>query len=230
VVSPPFSSSFEEAREAFGHVSALRLFDGTSDYEFTHGRAQYLAFLIRLESQPARDYVATAQQRLAGIPGLEFFPPEYLHMSIKGAGFQVIKRTLPDDVLRGDVPRIAAEARRLLAPQRAFEARLGALAGFPEVAFIEVHDDGRIRELNNILYEGCPLLPRYPVDGASFLPHVSIARFTSNQGLPQLKETFATHCGERGPAVLVSRIEFVKVWLSGALPEFETLATYPLRG
>ena len=67
------------------------------------------------------------------------------------------------------------------------------------------------------------------VDGGVFLPHISIARFTSNDGLAELKETIGSHRDDApGPTRLVRRIEFVKVWLSDQMPEFQTLASYNL--
>ena len=224
-----FESTFGAARAAFDRTKSLRLADETTEHEFTRGRAQYLAFLVRIEGAAAQQYIAAMQKRLDGIPGVEPYPEDYWHVSVKGGGFQVIKRSLPDDVLREDVPRIAGDARRLLFGQRAFEAKLGAMAGFPEVVFIEVHDGGRIRELNTLLTKGLPNVPRYPIDAGVFLPHVSIARFTSNDGLPQLREAIASHRDDaEGPTVLVRRIEFVKVWLSEQTPEFQTLASYNL--
>ena len=229
MTAPQFESTFEAARAAFDRIESLRLTNETTEHEFTRGRAQYLAFLVRIEDAATQQYIASATERLEGIPGVEPYPVDYWHMSVKGGGFQVIKRSLPDDVLREDVPRIAAGAKKLLAGQRAFEAKLGAIAGFPEVVFIEVHDGRRIRELNALLTEGLPQVPHYPIDAGVFLPHVSIARFTSNDGLAQLKETIASHRDDDGgPAVLVRRVEFVKVWLSETTPEFQTLASYNL--
>ncbi len=221
-------SSFEAAWALFQAADSLRLVDDTLEWQWTRGRAQYLAFLVRLEDAAARDYVSRMQERIAIIPGVELYPDWYWHITVKGAGFQVIKRTHDDDVLRQDVPRIAAQAREQLARQPAFEAQLGLANGFSEVVFIELHDGGRVRDLNTLLTEHLPV-PRYPIDGGTFLPHVSIARFTSNEGLAQLKETLAAlRREEPGPAFSVRRVEFVKVWLSEAMPEFDTLATYPL--
>jgi 2'-5' RNA ligase len=220
---------FAAAWARFQQLDALLLAGDTLEYEWTRGRAQYLAFLVRLDDPAARAYVSRLQERIAGISGVELYPDWYWHVTVKGAGFQVIKRTHDDDVLRQDVPRIAAQARELLSREPAVQARLGPANGFSEVIFIEVHDGGRVRELNALLTERLPV-PRYPIDGAGiFLPHVSIARFTSNDGLAQLKDTLAALRNEDpGPALTLARVEFVKVWLSEALPEFDTLATYPL--
>lgn len=222
-------SAFDKAWQSFQQIDALRLVGDTLEWQWTRGRAQYLAFLVRLEDSAAREHISRIQERIAGIPGVELYPDFYWHITVKGAGFQVIKRTHDDDVLRQDVPRIAAKARQVLARQAAFEAQLGLASGFAEVVFIEVQDGGHVRELNALLADNLPV-PRYPIDGAGiFLPHVSIARFTSNDGLPQVKETLASLRAEvPGPSFSVRRIEFVKVWLSEAMPEFDTLATYPL--
>jgi 2'-5' RNA ligase len=226
---PKIESTFEASWAAFQRLDSLRLVADTLEARWTQGRAQYLTFLVRIEDAAAQRYIAGLQEHLAGIPGVETYPGYYLHMTVKGGGFQVIKKTLDDDVLREDVPRIAAQAKQVLAGQRAFEARLGVAAGFPEVVFVEVHDGGRLRELNTLLAERLERVPRYPIDGGVFLPHVSIARFTSNDGLPRLKETLASmRDGPGGPSFVVRQIEFVKAWLSESTPEFQTLAPYPL--
>jgi 2'-5' RNA ligase len=226
---PDLSPEFDAAWQRFQQLDSLRTFGDTLEPEFTRGRAIFLALLVRLEDAPAQDYVRHLQQRLDGIPGVELYPDFYWHITIKGVGFQVIKKTMPDDVLREHVPRIATQARKLFEREPAFEARLGPPTAFPEVIILEVHDGGRVRELNMRICEELPELPHQPFDGETFLPHVSIARFTSNDGLPQLKEALASLRDEGpGPTVQVRRIEFVKVWLTEAMPEFDTLATYPL--
>lgn len=222
------SPEFAAAWERFQQLNALHTFGDTLEAEWTRGRAIYLAFLIKLEDAAAREYVSRVQQRIEGIAGVELYPDYYWHMTVKGAGFQVIRKTMPDDILRQDVPRIANAARKLFEREPAFEAQIGPANCFPEVVFLEVRDGGGIRELNTRICEALPELPRGPFDGELFLPHVSIARFTSNDGLPQLKEALASLRGESGPAIQVRRIEFVKVWLSEAMPEFDTLATYAL--
>jgi 2'-5' RNA ligase len=223
------ASTFDSAWASFQTLGSLVLVEDTLEGQWARGRAQYLTFLARVEDGAACDYVAGVQERLAGIPGVDLYPGWYWHITIKGAGFQVIKRTFPDDVLRQDVPRIDAAARKLLAREPAFEARLGPPSAFAEVVVLEVHDGGRVRALNQRLCQELPDIARYPVDGATFLPHVSIARFTSSDGLAQLKEALASLRAEPpGPTLAMRRIEFVKVWLTEDMPEFQTLATYSL--
>jgi 2'-5' RNA ligase len=223
------ASSFEDAWARLQARESLRLVGDTLEWEWSRGRAQFLAFLTRVEDAAAREYLSQIADRLRAVPGVEPYPDWYWHITIKGAGFQVIKRTQPDDVLRQEVPAIAAGAREALARHPAFEVRLGPPNAFAEVVFVEVDDAGRTGELHAA---ACAVhgLPRLAIDDAPFLPHVSIARFTSNEGLAQLKKTIAELRAEgTGPSFTVARAEFVKAWLGEGAPEFETLATYPLR-
>jgi 2'-5' RNA ligase len=223
--------SFEDAWAQFQARDSLRLAGDTLEWEWTRGRAQYLTFLVRIEDPAAQACLSQLVGRLNGIRGVEPYPDWYWHITVKGAGFQVIRRTEKDDILRQDVPRIARAAQAILAQEAAFEAQLGLANGFAEVVFVEVRDGGRVREINARLADGMPDLPRYPVDGAALLPHVSIARFTSNDGLDELKARLAELRSEGpGPSFPVRRIEFVKVWLSEEMPEFDVLASYPLSG
>jgi 2'-5' RNA ligase len=223
------ASSFEDAWARFQARDSLRLAGDTLEWEWSRGRAQFLAFLVRIEDATIREHLSDIVDRLAGIPGVEPYPDWYWHVTVKGVGFQVIKRTQQDDVLRQDVPRIAGEARSLLTQHEAFEAQLGLVNAFAEVVFVEVLDQGRFGDLSVAVREA-PEIPRLPIDEAPFLPHVSIARFTSNEGLAELKEALTSLRAEGpGPSFTVGRVEFVKAWLSEETPEFDTLATYPLR-
>ena len=224
------SAFFEDAWARFQALDSLQLVGDSSEWEWTRGRAQNLAFLMRVDDATAREHLARIARRLAGIPGVEPLPDWFWHVTVKLAGFQVIKRTQEDDVLRQDVPRIAGKARAALSKEEAFQARLGLANGFASVVFIEVWDGGRFGRLNSRLLEDVPEIARYPIDGAGFLPHASIARFTSNDGLEQLKEALAELRAEGpGPSFPVRRVEFVKTWLSEEIPEFDTLSTYALR-
>ena len=223
------SSSFEDAWEGFLALDSLQLVGDSSELEWTHGRAQLLVFLVRLEDKSALQYTARVAERIAGIPGVEITPEAHLHMTVKVAGFQVIKRTRDDDILRQDVPRIATSARALVIDQPAFEPRLGPVSGFASVVFLEVWDGGRLGQLNDRLCEVMPQLAKSQIDGTGFLPHLSIARFTSNDSLPELRSALAELRAEGpGPTFPVRRVDFTKGWLGEEMSGFETLASIPL--
>jgi 2'-5' RNA ligase len=224
-----FSTSFEAAWEQFQALGSLRLAGETTDADLSHGRAPMLAFLIRIEDRAVREYAEAVLDRLADIPGIEPHPPEFWHITVKAAGFQVIKRVREDDVLRQDVGRLGKEAVALLATHPAYDAQIGPPNGFPDVIFLEVRDDGATRALNRALAEGLDGVAAYPTDGPSFLPHMTIARFTSSEGLDQLRAALTElRAGAPGPRFPIRRVEFVKAWLSEETPDIETLASYPL--
>ena len=224
------AASFDGAWARFQALDSLQLVGDSSGGEWTRGRAQALGFQVRLEGAAARNHIAQVVGRLAGIAGVEPFPDWFWHVTVKGVGFQVIKRTHEDDVLRQDVSRIAEEAREVLSAEKAFQAQLGPASGFASVVFLEVWDEGRMRQLNERLMEDMPNLFRYPIDGAGFLPHISIARFTSSEGLSELKEALARVRAEGpGPSFTVRRVEFVKAWLTEEVTPFDVLATFALK-
>jgi 2'-5' RNA ligase len=223
------ASFFKDAWARFQALDSLQLVGDSSEWEWTRGRAQNLAFLVRVEDRAAREHLARMAERLAAVPGVEPLPDWFWHVTVKLAGFQVIRRVHQDDVLQRDVPRIGGKARAVVSREDAVQARLGLANGFASVVFVEVQDDGRLRRLNARLMEGVPEIARYPIDGAGFLPHVSVARFTSSDGLDELKATLAALRAEGpGPSFPVRRVEFVKAWVSEAVPEFDVLATYAL--
>jgi 2'-5' RNA ligase len=223
------STSFEAAWERFQALDSLQLAGDSVELEQSHGRAQLLAFLVRIEDSAVRRHAEGVLGRLTSIPGIEPYPPEYWHITVKLAGYQVIKRTREDDVLRQEVGRLGREAAALLGKRPAYPARIGLPNAFPDALILEVRDEAVTGQINTLLLEGLGSVASNPFDGASFLPHISIARFTSNAGLDQLKATLAELRAEGpGPEFPVRRVEFVKAWLSDETPEFETLASYPL--
>jgi 2'-5' RNA ligase len=87
---------------------------------------------------------------------------------------------------------------------------------FPEVVLIEVHDKGKIGELNKRL-QAIPKARKMRFDYLILLPHISIARFQNNQEFTKLisylKELRDTEFGE----LPVNYIELVNAQLSGSI-------------
>ena len=225
------ASSFDDAWAQFQRRDSLRLAGDTLEWEWSRGRAQYLTFLVRMDEPAVRDHLAAVIERIAAIPGIEPYPQPYWHVTVKGVGFQVIKRTRDDEILRADVARLAGKARAILTSRPPYRASLGLANGFAGVVLVEVIDGGGTAALNSLLLDGLDELTGAPIDAAGFLPHISIARFTSNAGLDELKATLALLREEPpGPEITVQRVELVKAWLSEEAPDLETLASYTLAG
>ncbi|MDO8615074.1 MAG: 2'-5' RNA ligase family protein [Dehalococcoidia bacterium] len=233
------SPDFARAWQRFQALDCLRLAQDTLESEWTRGRTDYLAFLVPVADPAAQDHIARTIEGICGIAGVEAYPPSYWHITVKGAGFQVDSPALDDDVAASAIDGIIARARAIFAAEPPFDIRIGLANGFPEVVFLEVSDGGRVRALNSRLLQEVAGLARYPIDGRGFLPHISIARFISSDGLPQLKQALAQlRRGAGGPTFRVREVQLIRARLSGrrppvwaeTVPSFDLVASFQLRG
>ncbi|MFQ5382586.1 MAG: 2'-5' RNA ligase family protein [Dehalococcoidia bacterium] len=224
------SRTFDDAWNRFQALDSLRLVDETLESEWRRGRSEYLAFLVPIEDEAARQHIAGTIDRIAGIPGVQPYRESYWHITIKGAGFRLQRPSKPDEISPEVATAITAAANLALAPESGFTVSLGPVNALDGVVCIEVLGEERIAHLNQVLTAAAPEMPHHPVDRL-FLPHISIAHFTSNEGLDQLKSTLADlrMNASRGPTFPVKRIDLILARLSESGPDFELLASYPLR-
>ena len=135
-----------------------------------------------------------------------------------------------DDISPARLSEIADLARPVIESTPSFELRLGRPGAFAEVVIMEVLDGGAIRPpLNMRLLDAVPGLLRGPLRRAVFLPHVSIARFRSQDGLAELKETLS-HLRQSPPpeaSFQVREVQLISAHLSAAAPT--VWARWPLR-
>lgn len=225
------STDFEGAWRRFQGAQSLRLLETTLEWEWTRGRTDYFAFLITVSDEAVREYTSRMIAQIAEIPGVDPYPERYWHVTIKGVGFLAAEPSREDEVSLADVERLAEAVRPALESQAPFEVTVGPVNAFAEVVMLEAHDGGATRCLNAALLESAPL-QRYAVDGDTYLPHLSIARFSSNEGLPRLKETLAglRETAEPGPTFTATEALLIRAHLAREAPEFDLVAAYPLRG
>ncbi len=226
------STDFDGAWRRFQGAQSLRLLESTLEWEWTRGRTDYFAFLIAVSDEAVREYTSRMIAQVAEIPGVDPYPERYWHVTIKGVGFLAAEPSREDEVSLADVERLAETVRPALESQAPFEVTVGPVNAFAEVVMLEAHDGGATRCLNAALLEAAPDLQRYAVDGEMFLPHVSIARFSSNEGLSTLKETLAglRETAEPGPTFTASEALLIRAHLAREAPEFDLVAQYALRG
>lgn len=223
------SSDYASAWAAFLAAEGVRVQQETLEWEWTRGRTDYVAFLIGISDDAVRGHIKAQIEEIKGIPGVEPYPERYWHITIKQVGFLVAEPSRPDEVSAAQVQEMAEAARPVIESVRAFEVTAGPPNAFPEVVFTEAHDRGEVRLLNKALL-GLPHLPAYPVDGDVFLPHISIARFTSGEGIPSLKEVLSRlRSQSSGPSFTVREVLLVQAHLAAEAPTFDLLALYKLR-
>lgn len=220
---------FDAAWAQFKTLGALRLVPDTLESEWSRGRDTYLAFLTPVDDPAVVGYLRGVARAIEGIPGVEPYPEDYWHITVKGIGFEARTSAQPEDVSASQVAGVAEAARDVFAGQPAFETQIGLVGAFPEVLLAEVWGSAAVRALNIRLIETVPGVVRYPFDGGNFLPHISIARFTSNDGLAQLKEIISSlRDGPAGPAFIIREVHLIRARLSERTPSFETIEIFPL--
>jgi len=240
------AGDFAEAWRRFQRLGSLVLSTETLEWEWTRGRTSYAALLVRMTDASVQREIERTLKAIERIPGIDPYPDAYWHVTVKGLGFVVEEPTREDELSPGRLASLAEEARPMLESTPAFEAVAGPAAGFAEVVILEVHDGGVVRALNTRLAESLPRVLRTPVDGPVFLPHISIARYSSQEGLGELKETLARlrsfeslpprRAGRMsGPAeearFEVGEVQLIVAHLSGAgAPTFEVVRSFDLRG
>lgn len=224
-------SDFAASWRRFQRLQQLVLSTETLEWEWTRGRTSYAALLVRITDDGVRGEIERTLREIEGIPGVDPYPEAYWHATVKGLGFVVEEPTREDELTPERLVLLAEEARLLLESTPRFEAVAGPAAGFSEVVILEVHDGGVVRALNTRLLELLPGVFRTPVDGAVFLPHISIARYTSQEGLGELKETLARlrSAGGEGARFEVDELELIVAHLGAGTPTFEVVETFQLR-
>jgi len=228
-------ASFEEAWQWFtagGELVPL----AEQRERLTGGRAQYLSFQAPLADDAAASGAADGLlDALADVPGLIPLQPELRHVSIRSAGFQVIRKTREDEVLREDVPRIAERAARLLKDAAPIAVTVGPPNVFPDALVLEVHDGGALGELRRALAAAAAAEAERIAD-SRYLPHMTVASFVSaelagplRERLPAVRETFAP------VETNIRRVELARYWFTGLDVEHEeidvdVIRSYRLRG
>ena len=198
------------------------------DNDWAKGRNQFLTFLVRIKDERLIGKITEVQDKLSTIPCVDRFPKDYLHITVKGCGFLAKSEMYKDDILIEDLQKIVTQTKEILQAFNKFNVLLPKLNIFSEVVLIEVHDEGKIGDLNKGL-QAIPEMKKMRFDFPNLVPHISIAQFQNNQEFTKLirylEELRETEFGE----LTVNYIELVNAHLSGRYPTLETIHAFKLR-
>ena len=198
------------------------------DNDWAKGRNQYLTFLIKIKDEKLIGKIIKIQNKLSTIPCVDPFPKDYLHITVKGCGFPVESEMYKDDILKENLQKIVTEAKEVFRAFHKFNVLLPKLNIFSEVVLVEVHDEGKIGELNKGL-QAIPEIRKMYFDYPILLPHISIAQFQKAQEFTRLisylEELREIDFGE----LAVKYIDLVNAHLSGRYPTLETIQTFRLK-
>jgi 2'-5' RNA ligase len=223
-------STFDEAWAWFlrgGHLVAIE----DQRERFLRGRAQFLSLQAPIAEMPAAQAIADLQNELTDIEGLSLMPPEILHISVRGVGFQVIAKSLAGDVLRQSVGGIGERARSALKGVAPIDIEIGPLNVFPDALVLEVHPVEALREVLRRL-DVVAEPDAFPYSADNYLPHVTIGTFLDPSVATALREHLPASRDAAPIHDRVRRIDFVRWWFTGddvtAWPELNVIRSYRL--
>lgn len=226
----PEFTSFDEAWRWFDREGDIVVADDAWADSWAHGRAQYLAFIARVEDRAVIDAVERVRRRLATVAGVVPFTDDYLHVTLAGVGFQVLKPSRPDELTREQAMALGERAAPLFQRSAPVTFSVGLPNVLGEAIVLELHDDGRWEALGRSVSD----IAGRPAPGR-VLPHLTVARCLEPPDRMALRA--ALHALRSEPQRLsftIRRIELARLWLVGDFPreepELETLRRYGLRG
>ncbi len=133
------------------------------------GREQYHWHMLFHDLPAVRDLAAMAQRKLAGLPGLDPVPPQWLHLTTLIVGFA-------DEVPEASLEIMTAAARRALAGVAPIPVTLGRVFYHPEAVVLAVEPLGALDPVLSAVTgaaraAGCV----GHTDTDPWLPHISVA-------------------------------------------------------
>jgi hypothetical protein len=229
----PLFASFPEAWRWFVDGGELVGIDEQRD-SFAAGRAQFLSFQAPAIDARIVDLARTVRDELRDVDGLLPLDDDLLHCTVRPAGFQVLAKRRPDDVLREEVAHIGERAAAALASRRPIEVTVGPVNIFPDALILEVHDRGELGAMRSALAGVTPAQDPNRWPGApEFLPHISLAFFADTSCAAALRERLPALRERQPVASRIARLDFARWWFVGdprEQPELDVLRSYRFGG
>jgi 2'-5' RNA ligase len=169
-----------------------------------------------------RRLVSAYQDRLAGLPGLDLVPAEWLHLTVQPLGFA-------DEVGAGDLERIVAAVRRRCAALAPVRLTLGPAQLQAEGVWLPVGPQAAVRRVRAAVRAGIAELrgaARVPEAAGGFVPHVSLA-YSDTYGPDDPYAAALAATAPRSATVEVAAIELISLGRDTHLYGWETLAMVP---
>jgi len=168
-----------------------------------------------------QDLAAMVRGRLAGLPGLDLVPGQWLHLTTQGVGFT-------DEVNDEDLAAITRRARTRLATVRAPLITIGPARVASEGIACDVRPHGALTPLRDALRAAIADVwgPERVPEAPEWTPHVSVA-YSNATGPAGAFE--AALDGEDATAVMAADVvQLIRLGRDRRVYEWETCASVPL--
>lgn len=191
------TNSYEEVWESFVTKRTLE-FGGHRDPEWQSGHEFSASFVIPADVSLFWDRLQPMRDALENETYVSLHPDHFMHVTLLLLGFLTPEPEEGNEISGKRLRELGEGAKRSLADFPPFSVELANLNVFPGAAFVEVHDNGRISELQDTLCAGCGLKrPSGP-------PHLTLAYLQAPDDTP-------------APESLISAISEYRDWPVGTL-------------
>jgi 2'-5' RNA ligase len=205
-----------------------RLADGRHDTpEWRSHEGVFAACIVRVPAkalQPGLDELRDALQRYDFV---RLHPDRFLHVMLQELGFVRDRPVARDEIGADRLHEFATAAAATVSAAPSFDIRLGGANAFQDAVFLDVHDRGACARLHARLHE---LATIRTTSRFAYLPHATIAHFTTDAPLGNLPAVIARWRDWRFGTIIVNEIEIVTLRVDDAYPELEPYAVIPLGG
>ena len=168
-----------------------------------------------------QELAASARERLAGLPGLDLVPRQWLHLTTQDIGFT-------NEITDADLAAITGAASARLAAVEPIAVTIGPARVADEGIVCWVAPDHALTPMRDAIRAAIADVrgPQRVPDGPAWAPHVSLA-YGRADGAGDVFE--AALEGERSVAALtVDAVTLIRLGRDRHVYEWETLATAPL--
>jgi hypothetical protein len=173
---------------------------------------------------PARALAAAARQRLAGLPGIDLVPDEWLHLTMQEVGFS-------DEVTDADMRRLVATAAGSLAVLPPVTVTIEAPVLAREGILCRVSPAGTLDPARDAIRAAIsevrgPDKVRDPAEWPRWRPHVSLA-YANADGPAEPFEAALDGFTDLAP-VTIGAVDLIRFGRDHQMYEWETIARIPL--
>jgi 2'-5' RNA ligase len=182
------------------------------------GETNYAGLIYRVPPRLWRPLIQ-AQNELRTIDDRQLYTsPATFHLPIKGLGY------LGEDMDRNEYELILARVKKILEDREPFEITIKGVHAFPTAIYAGVEDGGNFKKINKAIIETLQgKVDKSPFDDEEFVPHVTIATFTTKDVDPLFEKIDSNPYRERDFGMAgVFEVEAVQVNLILALGPPET--------
>ena len=222
-----YEEGFQQAWRTFLTRETVPIYNPLRTH-FSHGRHVDIALAIRLYPEQIPAGVRQIASRLKGLSSVLLFPEDYYHISVKLLGFLNEERRHADDLSEADLKRIRKQTASLLKRATPFSVHLRLLNVLGCYVVLEADDGGYIPRLQAAFHEETRDIPEYQLEGAEWLPHLSLGAFRISRLPPEEKARLVSLRRLQGGIVHVDRLDLVRAELRKPFPRLCTLESYPL--